>query len=581
MKWELLQPDESAVTRLAGDAGIHPVTAALLVNRGVTDPAAARSFLSSDLSELSAPAAFLQMDRAVKRINDAVSRRERITIYGDYDVDGVTGSALLFLVLRERGADVSCYIPDRMTEGYGLNAPALERIRDAGGRLVITVDCGISALEAASRASELGLDLIITDHHEFAAAAPPASGTPVMPPAVAVIHPALLAPGLPPGTREGVANITGVGVAFKLAHALAGPDRGLEHVVRHLDLVTLGTIADVGRITGENRILVRYGLRQLSAQPESQRPGIAAMKRLAGLNGKTITAGIVGFSIAPRINASGRMRRADAAFRLLTTDSEGEAGRLAQELENANRERQIVEERILGDARSQCRAADPDAAGAFVLASGDWHPGVIGIVASRIVDELYRPAALISLKDGIGKGSARSIPGYDLYSGLKECADLLLGFGGHTYAAGFTIAEERIPEFRERLGSLVRQRLGDAGFVRKLAVDGPVKLAELTLPLMRELEQLAPFGPGNPEPRLGSRSLTVLSAKTVGNNHLKMKLRQGNGLPFDAIAFNGSEKLGRKVAGNVLIAAVFTPRLNSWNGTTGIELDIKDIKIER
>ena len=580
MKWELLQSDEQTVAMLAEHMGIHPVIATLLVNRGITEPAIARSFLASDLADLSDPNCFRQMAQAVKRIKDAIARKEKVTIYGDYDVDGVTGSALLFLVLREMGAEVTCYIPDRMTEGYGLNAAALQKIRDAGSRLVITVDCGISALEAALRARELGLDLIITDHHEFYDGPSAAEGAPLLPEAFAVIHPALLVPDLPPGTREAVRGITGVGVAFKLVHALTGTGQDPGQLAGYLDLVTLGTIADVGRITGENRILVRYGLQRLSST-EQQRPGIAALKQAAGLNGKTITAGIVGFTIAPRINASGRMEHADAAFRLLTTGSGEEACRIAQDLENVNRERQRVEERILDDARGQCREVALDSTGALVLASRDWHPGVIGIVASRIVDEFYRPAALISVKDGIGKGSARSIPGYDLYGGLKRCADLLCGFGGHTYAAGFTINEERIPEFRERLGSLVRESMGAGGFVKKLMIDGPVKLCDLTFPLMQDMERLAPFGLGNPEPRLGARALTVLSARTVGNKHLKLKLKQEQGLSFDAIAFNSSDTLGRTVRDNVRIAAVFTPRLNRWNGTTSIELEIRDVKAER
>lgn len=583
MKWTLLQPDERAVARLADAAAVHPVIAALLLNRGIDDPASARSFLSSDLSDLSEPGVFLQMERAVLRIKKALSRREPITVYGDYDVDGVTGSALLFLVLTEMGAAVDSYIPDRMTEGYGLTIPALERIKASGAGLVISVDCGISATTAAAHARGLGLDLIVTDHHEFAFPHEPSlSGSaPSLPDAAAVLHPALLHPDVPARTREQVGVVTGVGVAFKLAHALAGSGGVDDRLASYLDLVTLGTVADVGRITGENRIMVRHGLDALSSPSPGARPGIAALKRIAGANGKKVTSGTVGFTLAPRINASGRMERADAAFRLLTTGSADEAARLALALENANRERQSVEEGIAQDARNQCRGRDPEATGAFVLASPDWHPGVIGIVASRIVEEFYRPTALISLKEGVGKGSARSIPGFDLYGGLAECADLLAGFGGHKYAAGFTVAEDRIPALRERLSAIVRDRMGAEGFVRTLTIDGSVKLADLTLPFLRELERLAPFGPGNPEPRLGARGLAVLSARTVGNNHLKLKLRQERGILVDAIAFNRGDLLGRKVRENALIAAVFTPRLTSWNGTTGIELEIKDVKVEK
>lgn len=582
MKWVLVQSDERVAARLSDDVGVHPVIATLLVNRGIVEPAAARSFLSNELSDLSEPGVFLQMEKAVRRIKDAVARRERVVIYGDYDVDGVAGSALLYLVLKDMGAAVECYIPDRMTEGYGLNTRAIERIRASGAGLLISVDCGISAFKEAAHARSLGLDLIITDHHEFAAlhGAPHSSADPSLPDAFAVLHPAILHPDVPVPVREKVGVITGVGVTFKFAQALMGSERVGEGLAQYLDLVTLGTVADVGRITGENRILVRHGLDRLSSSASASRPGIAALKQVAGVNGKKITAGTVGFTLGPRINASGRMERADAAFRLLTTGSSGEAGDLAQALENANRQRQSVEERITEDARGLCRQVDMERTGALVLASNGWHPGVIGIVASRIAEEFYRPAALISIKDGVGKGSARSIPGFDLYSGLSECAGVLMGFGGHKYAAGFIIAEDRIPDLRERLSSLVRERLDPEGFVRTISIDGSVKLGDLTLLLMRDLERLAPFGLGNPEPRLGARDLTVLSARTVGNNHLKLKLRQEQGVLFDAIAFNRAGLFGGKVRENGRIAVVFTPRLTHWNGTTGIELDIKDIKME-
>src|SRR5574341_84648 len=583
MKWVLVQSDAVAVSRLSDDVGVHPVIASLLVNRGIDDPVVARSFLSSELTALSSPGVFLHMERAVRRIREAIARRERIVVYGDYDVDGVSGSALLFLVLTGLGASVECYIPDRMTEGYGLNSRAIESIAASGAKLLITVDCGITAAREAAGARSCGLDLIITDHHESVAlhGTPSRASAPALPDALAVLHPAVLHPDVADRTREQVGVLTGVGVAFKLAQALLELEPADERLGQYLELVTLGTVADVGRITGENRILVKHGLAALSSSAMPERPGIAALKKAAGLNGKKITSGTVGFTLAPRINASGRMARADAAFRLLTTSSSEEASGLALALENANRERQSVEERITGDARALCGRPDADAAGSFVLASKEWHPGVIGIVASRIAEEFYRPAALISVKDGVGKGSARSIPGFDLYAGLAECADLLAGFGGHKYAAGFTIAEDNIPAFRERLSSVVRGRMGPEGFVRTLRIDGPVKLGELTLPLMGELERLGPFGVGNPEPRLGARGLTVVSARTVGSNHLTMKVRQENGVLFDAIAFNRAGLLGGTIREQARIAAVFTPRLTSWNGTTGIELDIKDIKTEQ
>jgi single-stranded-DNA-specific exonuclease len=381
--------------------------------------------------------------------------------------------------------------------------------------------------------------------------------------------------------RLRVAGLTGVGIAFKLVQAVFEAPAGDEELWSYLDLVALGTVADIGKITGENRIMIKHGLDLLSSAAERQRPGIAALKQVAGLSGKKIGVGMVGFSLAPRINASGRLERADTAFRLLTTDSREEARELASALDTVNRERQSVEEDIWRDARMICLRSDPAASGALVLASDQWHPGVIGIVASRIVEEFYRPAALVCVRNGVGKGSARSIPGFDLHAGLAACSDLLMGFGGHKYAAGFTIAEENIPRFRERLGSLVLDQMGTRGFVRTLSVDGAVALDELTIDLMREIERLSPFGQGNPEPRLGARGLEVISGRIVGNNHLKIKLRQGKGATLDAIAFNKGALLGKQVKDGARLAAVFTPRLNSWNGSTAVELEIKDLKIDK
>ncbi len=580
MKWAIAEVDDEAAFRLAERAGIHPLIARLLIARGITDAAAAVSFLSNDLTSLSDPRAFRDMSRAVDRIRKAVSAGERIVIYGDYDVDGVTGAAVLFHALHGVGAQADCYIPDRMTEGYGLNAGALERIRRAGAGLVITVDCGISAFREAEAADALGLDLIITDHHESAAVLVDggAEGRKLLPPAVAVLHPRLVEEDVPGPLRERISGLTGVGVAFKLAQALAGRDTVDGCIAAYLDLVTLGTVADMGRLTGENRVLVRHGLELLSLPDESARPGIAALKQVAGVNGRKVTAGTVGFTLAPRINASGRLEKADTAFRLMTTGDPGEALRLATLLDAVNRERQAVEEDMWREAREQCLQADLTATGAFILSSEVWHPGVVGIVASRIADEFYRPAALIAVRDGVGKGSARSIPGFDLYQGLSQCSDLLLGFGGHKYAAGLTVAEEQIPRLRERLSAVVLEQVGRSGFVRTLSVDAAVTFDELTFDLMKEIDRMSPFGQGNPEPRLGARGLEASAPRQVGNGrHLKLRLRQANGSSFDALAYNKAEAYGW-VRNGSRVAAVFTPRINSWNGMTNIELDIRDLK---
>ncbi len=584
MKWVLAEHDAGAVSRLSDQAGIHPLIARLMIVRGIADAAAALSFLSSDLTSLSNPHIFRGMDTAVGRIRDALSSRQKIVVFGDYDVDGVTGAAVLFLTLRELGADVDSYIPDRMTEGYGLNSGALQKIKETGARLVLTVDCGISAVKEAEAARSLGLDLIITDHHESAAVQGngPVPAGERLPDALAVIHPRVLQPDTPDGMRESVGGLTGVGVAFKLAQALLDAPAEDERLKKYLDLVTLGTVADMGRITGENRVLVRHGLDILSSGPASLRPGIAALKQVAGLNGKRVNVGNVGFNLAPRINASGRLEKADTAFRLMTTDSPDEAARLAVQLDTVNRERQAVEEGIWGMARELCLQADLANTGAFILSSEDWHPGVIGIVASRIVDEFYRPAALISVKDGVGKGSARSIPGFDLYQGLTACSDLLRGFGGHKYAAGLSVAADQIPQLRERLNAMVLEQVGAGGFVRTITIDSPVTFDELSFDLMHDIERMAPFGQGNPEPRFGAKGLEVLSLRPVGNNkHLKLRLRQRNGQFFDAIAYNKGTSIGSWLRSGARVAAVFTPRINTWNGMTNLELDIKDIKMEK
>jgi single-stranded-DNA-specific exonuclease len=561
-----------------------------MVNRGITDPVTARSFLSSDLSGLSDPRIFTDMEKAVRRIRDAVSAREKIVVYGDYDVDGVTAAAILFLALKDMGAAVECYIPDRMTEGYGLNSGAIRKLKASGAGLVVTVDCGIGALAEAELARELGLDLIITDHHEFSrsngsnslnAKTDAAETGPDLPRAYALLHPALVSPEFTAQVRNGLIDLTGAGVAFRLAQSLLSADLGEERMLPFLALATLGTVADVGRLTGENRILVKHGLAVLSSDGPALRPGIAALKRVAGLNDKKINAGNVGFSLAPRINASGRLESADMAFRLLVTESASEASELALALDAVNKERQSVEEGIWEEARRMSRKLDMHGTGAILLSSAEWHPGVVGIVASRIADEFYRPTALISVKDGVGKGSARSVPGFDLYHAFNECSDLLLGFGGHRYAAGFTVAEERISGLRERLNEVALKGVGEKGFVRTMHVDGAVELEDLTLDLMHEIEQLAPFGQGNPEPRLGARGLEVISSRIVGNNHLKLQLRQKNGNAFGAIAFNRGALLGRKVRDGARVAAVFTPRINTWNGKTAVELEIRDLKEEK
>lgn len=596
MKWVLAESDTATADKLSEQTGFHPLIARLMVIRGITDAVAARTFISCELSHLSDPDIFIDMQKAVHRIRGAIASRERIAVYGDYDVDGITGAAILFLALKSISADVEWYIPDRMTEGYGLHAAALQKLRASGIQLVISVDCGITANAEADLAREIGLDLIITDHHELLAphsevsitdGKKPAPETHVyfdsnalLPRAYAVLHPVLVSPGALSSVYNGMRELTGAGVAFKLAQALLSAGPTDDRLEPYLGLAALGTVGDVGRIVGENRILVKYGLEVLSNNSPAVQPGIAALKRISGLTEKKINSIAIGFTLAPRLNASGRLEKADMAFRLLTTDSGTEATELAIALDAINKERQSVEERILEDAQRICRKIDISATGALILSSRDWHPGVVGIVASRIADEFYRPTGLIAIKDGVGKGSARSIPGFDLYHALRECSDLLLGYGGHRYAAGFSIAEENIPRLRERLNAIALERIGKDGFVRSLLIDTAMSLNDLTFDLVRAIERLGPFGQGNPEPRLGVRGLDVLSSRIVGNNHLRLRVKQGNGSPFDAIAFKQGNR-GNHAKSGSRIAAVFTPRISGWNGKQTVELEIRDLKLEK
>ncbi len=588
MRWVLAETDQTAARRLADEAGLHPLIAALLVNRGILEHETAASFLACDLAGLSEPWIFSHMESAVSRIHRAVKAGEKIVVYGDYDADGVTAAAVLYLVLKELGADADYYIPDRLSEGYGLNLSALDSIKKSGAGLVVTVDCGISAFAEAEHAASIGLDLVITDHHQIVSSCPASSNekTPdenrrayALPSAHAILHPLLLNEGVNQIVRDRVAVLTGVGVAFKLAQALLDADAGDPRLMKYLDLVAVGTVADVGSITGENRILVKHGLDILSSV--DLRPGLAALKQEAGIDGRPVGVGMVGFSLGPRLNASGRLENAYAALRLLTTLSQEEAVALAKQLDSLNRERQSVEDAIREEARAKCIDYDMERTGAFVLDSPDWHPGVVGIVASRIADEFYRPAALIAVRDGVGKGSARSIPGFDLYAGLLECRDILLNFGGHTYAAGFAVQEKKIPELRTRLNDIALERLGKTGFMKTLFIDCAVNLSDITTDLVRDIERLAPFGQGNPEPRLGARGLDVIDARVVGNNHLRLRLGSSDSATLTAIGFGKAGLLGKRLRIGSKIAAVFTPRVKTWNGLTSVELEIRDIKTEK
>lgn len=553
---------------MCSELGISPTTANILVNRGIKSRDGADEFLRASLDDLVEPFAFSDMHRIVGRILKAVRGGEKILVYGDYDADGITATSLLTLFFRELGADVDYFIPGRQEEGYGLSMSALERIRGMNVGLIVTVDCGISSVAEVEAARSMGIDVIITDHHEPPEELPRAFGT---------LNPCLKESGYP------FVGLAGVGVAMKLVQGVfagmdgkdkAGP--GIDpRLHKYLDIVALGTIADVVPLKGENRILVRHGLPLLK---DGRRLGIQKLMDVAMVRPGRFNSGTVGFQMAPRLNASGRLGRAELGVSLLTTDDPELAASIADELDSLNRERQQIERDILEDARSMLVSEDEFEFNTIVLASKDWHQGVVGIVASKLVEEFYKPTVLIALRDGMGKGSARSIPAFHLYGGLERCSDLLVGFGGHKYAAGLSIKAENIEAFHQRFEDIVANALTAEDFRPFIRIDDELSLDELDWDLYGELSSLSPFGAGNPEPVLQARNLEVLYPKMVGKNHIKMKLRQ-QGFAMPAIGFNMGEIYQSLAMEKVYLDAAFSLEANEWQGERSLQLNIKDIHI--
>lgn len=581
-RWVIEERNHALENQLARDLNITPLVSRILINRGIKDVASGRDFLDVSPARLPDPFLLNDMERAVARILKTIGERRRILIYGDYDVDGVTASALYLEFFRKCGADVDLHIPDRMREGYSLNEAAVQMARSRQVALIITADCGTSSTGPIKLAQSLGIDVIVTDHHE-----PPKE----LPDAFALINPNRHDSTYP------FKGLTGVGVAFKLVQAITQmiearskkqetgnhlascplPLVSNEDLFSYLDLVALGTIADVAPLTGENRFFVKHGLRLLT---EGKRIGIAALKEVAGIARGEVTAGTVGFALAPRINAAGRLSSAGVAVKLLTTGDSVEAGSIAGYLDQTNQERQRIETRIRNEIRERVlREVDLKNEKVIVMACAEWHQGVIGIVASKIVDEFYRPCILISLQeDGSGKGSARSIPGFNIYEGLEACSDLLDRFGGHQYAAGLTLMDANIPLLRERLSKVAAERLKEEDFVPEITLDAEIDLEEISFPLLKEMALLPPYGISNPEPLIVTRGLRMMEPRIVGRDHLKIKLRKGRAY-FDGIGFSMGSAYNDIIKRGGAVDAAYTPELNFWNGTYGIQLKLKDIKV--
>jgi single-stranded-DNA-specific exonuclease len=561
-RWRLT-PQHEGGAALAATIGVSPLLGQLLVNRGITDPAQASDFLGARLDQhLRSPMLFRDMPRASERLVDALGRGERIGIYGDYDVDGVSGSALLLRFLRAVGAtpDPVVHIPHRLREGYGLGATGIERLAAAGAKVMITVDCGAVSHREIALANARGMDVIVCDHHQVAETRPPA---------LAVINPIERDAGFP------FSGLCGAGVAFYLALGtrMRLRERGgpVPDMRRLLDLVALGTLADLVPVVEENRVLVKYGLRELAL---SEHPGIAALKRVAGVS--QLNSGAVGFRLAPRLNAGGRLDDATRSLHLLTTDDAGNADRLATALDEENRARQAIEREMVGEAVAQIEAAGGiGTRKSVVLASPVFHPGVVGIVASRIVERYYRPTVLIAAEEGgIGRGSGRSIAGVDLYGALAGCRDLLERFGGHRMAAGLSIRLERVPALAERFDAEIAARTTAEDFVPQVRVDCELPLRAVDAGCLGDLARLEPFGTGNPEPLFLTRNVRVRDQRIVGEHHLKLVLEQ-DGRTIQAIGFGMGDM---SVAAGDRLDVLYGIMANEWNGNTYAELRLRDLR---
>ena len=556
-QWNIAQRSQEAYKAMERQ-GVPTLVAATLCARGMTDLAEAKGLLSSGEDQLQDPFLMKDMDLATARIGRALRNGEKIAVYGDYDVDGITSTCLLTHYLRAQGGDVCYYIPNRLSEGYGVNREAVEELARQGVRLMITVDCGITAVEEVAYASGLGIDVIITDHHECKEE---------IPAAVAVVDPHRKDCPYP------FKDLAGVGVALKLVLALGGPARRDELLERYADLAAIGTVADVMSLTGENRTIVRLGLEALR---RTGRPGLRALLHEAGLDERPLTATAIGYTLAPRINASGRMGCASLAGELLLTDDPARGEELSRALCDLNRERQAIEAEIYTECQAMAEARPQRHA--LVLAGEQWHQGVVGIVASRLAEKYSCPAFMICLQDGKGKGSCRSFAGFNLFAALERCAPLLEGFGGHALAAGFTIREENIPAFAAAMNDYVCACTGGEEMVSALDIDGELDdVGLLTLEGVEGLELLEPYGAGNPKPVFSLSGCLVSAVNEVGGGrHLKLKLT-ASGRSFDAIFFSATaEEAGVGPGDRVDVA--FTPQINEYRGWRSVQLQLCDLR---
>ncbi len=560
-RWYVRKTNPEYIEYISKIASVSPASAQILINRGLKTPSQIELFLNPDVNKLSDPFELSGMKKVVNRIMKAKKDYEKILICGDYDADGLTAVSILLEGLRKLSIDVDYFIPDRFIDGYGFGSSGVDMAASIGAGLIITVDCGISSFDAVMKANKLGIDVIITDHHEPSKM--PHEEALMLPTAFAIVNPKIL-----PCSHQ-QSFLSGAGVAFKVVHALYG---NADDVLKFLDLAAIGTAADIVPLLGDNRIFVKNGISLIQS---GERVGIRALKSAAGIRQDFFKPSFLGFILIPRLNAAGRMANARNVVKLLTTKSEAEAEELALWLNELNSQRQKIEEIVYNEALRLIDKMDP-VEGAVVVASEDWHEGVIGIVASRLAEEYYRPAFVCSIKNGVLKGSARSIPPFDIYGGLTACRDLLRGFGGHKQAAGISLDADRLSDFTRRISEVVLTNLTEEDLIPCLNIDVSIKIADINTELINELSRLEPFGTGNEEPLFGAKGLQPLNSRIVGNNHLKMYLKQ-NGRGIDSIGFDFGGYL-EIVGANPLIDAVFHPTINEWEGSKYLQLNLKAIR---
>src|SRR5262245_15695744 len=564
--WVFKEADPESISRYARELNTSPLLSRILALRDFADADAARCYLSSSLRDnLPSPFFMADMEPAVERIVGALTRKQQIGIWGDYDVDGTTGTSVLVSFLSEIGAPPIYHVPHRIEEGYGLNIEGLRRLKERGIDLVVTVDCGISNAREVAAARQFGLDIVIVDHHQ-----PPED----FPAAVAVINPHRKDCRFPDKgmCAAGLAFYLVIGLRAKLRDAGWFKDSAVPDIRHFLDIVTLGTIADMVPLKGVNRTLIKRGLAELA---NSTRPGVVALKQVAGIGAGAVSAGQVGFRLGPRINAAGRVDYGIKVVELLTTESNETAQRIAHELEAHNQERRTIETQVLEQALTQAeRVMNGAARYSLVLAGAGWHPGVLGIVAARIVEKFYRPTVVIGFSDGIGKGSARSIHGFHMIEGFRRCAGSLEKFGGHEYAGGLSIKPEQLTEFTEAFEFAARQSLAAAQMMPRLEIDAELDFSAIGMPLMRELEVLQPFGVGNPEPVFATANAEICERK-VFTGGVRYRLRQGRRV-ISGVIFGASEDYPA-MPGQIVDVA-YRLIANEWNGTSSVELKITDMR---